>query len=274
MNRVSVPTGRPFASMEKVADLLVELGSERVLPRFRSLRQGDVHEKGPGDLVTVVDHEVEEELTRRLPELVPGSRVVGEEGVSRDASLLAGMGQGWVWVVDPLDGTVNFVEGRPDFALMVGLLKDGEPVAAWIHSPPTASIAAAQSGAGATLNGEQLRLEPGMACEPRGIAMTKYLPPDVRAVWERSSNGTGFGQGTGSAAIDYLALARGQWDFLFYWRTHPWDHVPGSLFVQEAGGHVARPDGTACRVGDGRSGLLVAESAAAWRSARRLLPRP
>jgi fructose-1,6-bisphosphatase/inositol monophosphatase family enzyme len=257
----------------RVADLLVELGSELVMPRFRSLRQGDVHEKAPGDLVTIVDHEVERELSGRLPELVPGSRVVGEEGVAQNPRLLAGIGEGWVWVVDPLDGTVNFVEGRPHFALMVGLLRNGEPVGAWIHSPPTGSMAVAESGAGATLNGARLSLylrTTGLRTtgEPVGIAMTRYLPPDVRATWERGSGGRDFGQGTGSAAIDYLALARGQWDFLFYWRTYPWDHVPGSLLVREAGGHVARPDGTPYRPDDGRFGLLIANSLEVWNGAR------
>jgi fructose-1,6-bisphosphatase/inositol monophosphatase family enzyme len=260
--------------MGAVADLLVDAGTERVLPRFRALREAEIHEKAPGDLVTVVDHEVEEELSRRLPEIVPGSRVVGEEAVSRNPSLLAEVGAGWVWVVDPLDGTINFVEGRPDFALMVGLLRDGECVAAWIYSPPTGSLASAESGSGATLNGERLSLQPRAGHDVSGLAMTKYLPPDVRAEWERSPRGKGLGQGTGSAAIDYLAFVRGQWDFLFYWRTHPWDHVPGSLLVGEAGGHVARPDGSPYRPGDGRSGLLVARSERAWRGARRALPLP
>ena len=74
-----------------------------------------INEKTPGDLVTIADHEAEARLTEALAGLIPGSRVVGEEAVSVDPGLLDGLDQGCVWLVDPLDGTGNFVAGSPHF---------------------------------------------------------------------------------------------------------------------------------------------------------------
>jgi fructose-1,6-bisphosphatase/inositol monophosphatase family enzyme len=101
---------------------------------------------------------------------------------------------------------------------------------------------------------------------------TRYLPPDFLAALEHGEGGlAAFDAGSGSAGIDYPALVAGRWRFLLYWRTLAWDHVPGGLFVTEAGGHVARLDGSPYRAADNRPGLLAAPSHEAWQTAHALL---
>jgi fructose-1,6-bisphosphatase/inositol monophosphatase family enzyme len=253
--------------------LLQRLGTELVLPRFRSLEAGQVSEKGPGDLVTVVDHEVEQALEGELPLLVPGSRVAGEERAATDPSILHGLGSGTVWIVDPIDGTTNFVEGRPTFGIMVGLLREGEVVAGWIHTPVLEEMIVAVAGGGAIRNGEPfVVMETARAEGPRDMASIRYLPPELKELWSDPELRAAFTPGYGASAIDYPRLVAGEWASLFFWRTFPWDHVPGTLIVEEAGGQVARLDGTPYSPVDGNAGLLVAASEADWRRVRDKLP--
>jgi fructose-1,6-bisphosphatase/inositol monophosphatase family enzyme len=262
--------------IERVGRLLAETGSELMLPRFRALQASEISEKSPGEIVTVVDRAVEARLGPALAALEPGSRVVGEEGVADDPSLLQGLELGSVWVVDPLDGTANFVAGRTDFGIMVALLQDGVVVQSWIHYPVTGALACAERGAGAYLDGQRLQLPPRHPEREnalQGVVKTGFLPEPLRgAVEYRAQQLEHRVPGTQSAAGDYAAYATGTPDFGLYWRSLPWDHAPGSLLLTEAGGHVARYDGSPYRPADidGR-GLIVARSRAVWSQARMLL---
>lgn len=260
--------------IEPVGHALRELATTLVLPRFRRLRDDEVMEKSPGEIVTIVDREVEHALTPLLQGLLPGSRVVGEEAVAENPALLEQLDRGWVWLLDPVDGTANFAAGREAFAMMVALLRDGEAVASWIHAPLADTLSVAERGAGAFVDGISLRTSDIRPDATRkGVVKTRYLPLDFAAALEAGEGGVAaFAPGSGSAGIDYPALARGDWRFLLYWRTLVWDHVPGSLFITEAGGHAARLDGSRYLAADPRDGLLVAPSVEAWREARALLP--
>lgn len=262
--------------IDTVSALLAEAAAELVLPRFRSLKAEDVSEKSPGEIVTVVDRAVEAMLIPALSSLRAGSRVVGEEGVSDHPALLDDLDRGEVWVVDPIDGTNNFVHGREDFGIMVALLRDGVTQAAWIQFPLTGSIAVAERGAGAYYDGQRLHLSARAAGREdllRGIVKTGYMPEPMRSTVDARAERHVQQRiaGTQSACGDYLSYALGDPDFALYWRMLPWDHAPGTLLLTEAGGHVARHDGSAYRAGDRGKGLLVARSKEVWDQALRLL---
>ena len=131
---------------------------EEVLPRWRRLAEDEVTTKtGSHDLVTVADQRAERQLADALAALLPGSAVVGEEGVhAHPASYQALAQEAPVWIIDPVDGTRQFVAGEEGFCTMVALAQRGETYGAWIHAPALGRTAVARRGRGALLNGAPL----------------------------------------------------------------------------------------------------------------------
>ena len=256
----------------RVGELLLAAARSIVVPRFQRLQQHHIEEKSPGELVTVVDREVEALLAPALAALAPGSRVVGEEACAADPALLHRLDEGEVWLVDPLDGTGNFIAGRPLVSMMVARLQQGEPVAAWMLDPLTGTLHSAERGAGAWIDGRRARVADMGAAALRGIVKTRFLPEPLKSeIAGRSGRLRETQAGSNCAGVDYPAIVKGESDFALYWRTLPWDHAPGTLFLAEAGGHTARLDGSPYRPADDRRGLLAAASRAAWDSARAAL---
>lgn len=110
--------------VDEVATLIHEVAVSAVLPRWRALADGDVEEKSPGEVVTSVDRAAEALLTERLLAILPDALVIGEEATAADPSLLDAVEEApLLWLVDPLDGTQNFVNGSADFAVMVALVQ-------------------------------------------------------------------------------------------------------------------------------------------------------
>lgn len=160
-----------------VSALVRQVAASVVRPRFRDLHTGDVSEKGPGDLVTVVDLEAEAALTAGLRLLTPDVPVVGEEAVAADPALVRTVATAErVWVVDPIDGTQAFVDGAPDYAVMVALAERGEAVAAWICLPELDRLYVAVRGGGAWLDDAPLVRAPADLSALRGGAATRFLP--------------------------------------------------------------------------------------------------
>lgn len=261
--------------VERVAALLREVSASIIMPRFRALKSGEVEEKSPDDFVTIADREAEAALVSGLQAILPSSTVIGEEMCHARPELLQDLHEvdEPLWFVDPLDGTRNFVDGDPRFAIMVALRQRRETVGAWILRPVTGSLAMAERGAGAFIDGGRLRvpLSAKEAKALRGAVLIKFLPPDRRERVER--NGSKLGAvlpGSMCAGDDYPALVRGTLDFVCYWRGLPWDHAPGALLLAEAGGTVTRYDGSAYQP-DGRLGLIAAGSAATAEMVRRTL---
>ncbi|MGI5211878.1 inositol monophosphatase family protein [Plantactinospora sp. CA-290183] len=239
-----------------------------ILPVFRKLGESDVLEKAPGEVVTVADREAEKILESELRRLLPGSQVVGEEGVAADPGVLDRLADSRpVWIVDPLDGTANFAAGREPFAVMVALRRAGVTEASWILDPVADSLAVARAGAGARIGGEAVRATPeAVPLEAlRGVLGTRFLPPELR---ERMRHGVArIGEvlsGQHCAGREYPDIVLGRQQFALFWRTLPWDHVPGALLVQEAGGVARRLDGGPYDPCDGRKGLLVAANERIW----------
>jgi fructose-1,6-bisphosphatase/inositol monophosphatase family enzyme len=260
--------------LDEVEDVMRAVASQVIVPRFGTLAAGDIEDKGEGDLVTVADREAEQLLSEALLDLLPGARVVGEEQTAREPALLERLDQGDVWLIDPLDGTGNFVEGTPCFAVMAALLSRGETIAAWVLDPLREVMARAERGAGAWLGDQRVRTDghASSAEQLRGSVLVKYMPQALRQHVEgrlpRISEAL---PGTRCAGAEYPAIVTGQQDFAVFWRTLPWDHAPGALFVTEAGGVAARFDGAPYRVAEERTGLLVARNPAVWHEAQRAL---
>lgn len=261
--------------IDAVAALLREVADAAILPRYRTLAEGDVEEKAPGELVTIADREAEAMLTPRLAALRRGSRVIGEEACAADPALIATIGDGLVWIVDPIDGTANFCAGTPPFGTMVALLRDGETIAGWIYDPLTGRLAAAEVGAGAWLGGVRVSTDqasPGVA-GLRGAIGKLFAPEEHDRLTRRGVAFGAFVPSSRCAADDYPAIVEGRNDFALFKRSLAWDHAPGALFLTEAGGRAARPDGTDYRPAVAGEGLLIARNATVWEEARSTLFR-
>lgn len=251
--------------IDRVSAVLRDAAARAVMPRFCRLDDGDVAEKTPGELVTIADREAEAIIGAGLAALRPGTRVIGEEACSLDPSLLDGLGHGEAWIVDPIDGTGNFAAGRPPFSIMAALLREGEPVAAWLLDPLTDTLIAAEQGAGAWRDG--VRVSPAApaaaAGDWRGIASRLFLPERGHAIVDAVAAAVAeVSPSRRCAGAEYPLVATGAVDFAIYWRTLAWDHAPGTLIVREAGGAVTRLDGTPYRPAAPGTGLIVARTPA------------
>jgi fructose-1,6-bisphosphatase/inositol monophosphatase family enzyme len=257
--------------IDAVTRILQEAAQEAIVPRFRALTDAQVFEKSPGELVTVADREAEELITSRLRALVDAP-VVGEEAAAANPRLVGILRDApAAWLVDPLDGTANFVAGRPQWAVMATLVRDGTTVAGWIVRPADDLAYVTELGSGAWRNGVRVRRAPASArlAELRGAAYTRFMNPATRArIRAAAPRFAAFGRGASCAGVDYPRLVDGELDFVLFWRTLPWDHAAGTLLVAEAGGTARRLDGAAYRCCDVEPGLLIAAGDACWQAVR------
>lgn len=249
----------------RVDALIREVAASEILPRFGRLATGDMSEKQPGQLVTIADTEAERKLIPLLEGVLPGSVVVGEEGVAARPGLLGAVsGEGPVWLVDPVDGTQNFAEAKPVFATMVALLVNRRAVASWIYDPIADRMASAETGSGAFLEGERLGVAPAVV-----LAEMKGRLTGRTAKKLKGKIGSSFYQRC--AGHEYLALARGEAHFALFRRLYPWDHAPGELLVREAGGYARRLDRTAYEPSEVDATLLLAPDGRSWDALRALI---
>jgi len=257
---------------DDVEQAVREVAAAEVVSRFGRLRADQIHEKSPGDLVTDADRASEAALTSRL-RAIADLPVVGEEATAADPSLLSLVAEApAVWVVDPVDGTSNFVAGSPDHAVIVVLVEAGVTTRCWLYQPAHDTMLRAELGYGARRDGATVRADdPGGGPPAPGVLKTGYLPSEVRdrlvGLTEGGSGSvdllTGAGSGRGCCPFDYEDAVNGAVGFLIYWRTLPWDHAGPALYASEAGLRVGRPGGSAYEPGDHGSGLIVSH-AAVW----------
>lgn len=252
---------------EAILGLIRETAAEVITPRFRQLADGDIEQKNPGDYVTVADREAEEHLTAALKKVYPGAIVIGEESVFLDPTLLKGVANAdHAFIIDPIDGTRNFVDGNERFGAMLAEVRGGVTTRGWIFQPMTDRAYVAERGGGVRLNGEPIvrkvtdRPPLGASSKKKllGYTANGRLSPVVQSKF--------------ACAFDYPDVLHGEIDFMFYNRLHPWDHLPGSLMVTESGGISRTLDGLAYTMLSRSRGLLVAGDTLSWMAAQQHWP--
>ncbi|MBW8797158.1 MAG: inositol monophosphatase [Streptomyces sp.] len=223
-----------------VEDAIRKAARTEILPRWRRLADHEVDQKsGPHDLVTDADRLAERYLTGELAALLPGSLVVGEEAVHADPETYEALqGDKPVWIVDPVDGTRQFVRGEDGFCTMVALAHRGVLLASWIFAPAREQLATAARGKGAFLDGERLFAgapEPGRDLRIATSHPDYTTDAQKRALFAVWTDGVA-PRACGSAGLEYLAVARGELDATAFSWEAAWDHAAGLLLVEEAGG--------------------------------------
>ena len=193
-----------------------------------------VVEKARQDYASEVDTLAETEIIRELRRAFPDYAILAEES--------GAMGKGrFTFVIDPLDGTSNFLRGFPHWCVSIGLLENGEPVHGVIYDPLRNEIFTASRGAGAFLNDRRLRV--GTRTDLKGAMLITGFPPRERSrlLPQLETIGKLLGDAedirrTGSAALDLAYVACGRADAYFEAGVKPWDIAAGVLLVREAGG--------------------------------------
>lgn len=253
-----------------VEQAMREAAATAVMPRFRTAEARILADKGQDDgngeePVTAADRESEEILADRLAKLIPDAGVVGEEAAYGHPELLDRLGTGTCWLIDPLDGTSNFAGGRGPFGMLVALVEDAEPVGGWIFDPLSGRFCAARLGQGAHIDGTPFRTTPAMRDRPIVAVTRLFTDPTMRSgLMDALAVDHDLVDSPRCAADQYPRIATGGNDITLFTRTLPWDHAAGIVFLNEAGGKAARPDGRAFRCDDSSEGLIAANCPADW----------
>ena len=256
----------------RVATLIEKVGTDVILPRFGRLASEHIRLKAADEIVTVVDHESEDRLAEGLARILPEAGIVGEEGAAANPALLEQAGEGLRWIIDPIDGTANFVAGKPPFGVLVALVDNGVTEAGWLFDPIDGRMCHAQRGRGAWIDAERVKAEESGAPLPIAAISTMFMEAGRKADFKARAKGKmRLVDIPRCAAEQYPRLVLGQNDLALFERALPWDHAAGVLFVNEAGGRVARADGSPYLVGDLRPGLLGAASPRLWDEAAQIL---
>lgn len=228
-------------------NIMVQAASKagRALARdFGEVEKLQVSIKGPADFVSSADHRAEKILFEELSKARPGYGFLMEE-----SGVVEGKDTSHRWVIDPLDGTTNFLHGNPNFCVSLGLERDGNFAAAVIYVPATGDIYTAERGAGAFLNDQRIRVagrrslsESLITIRMPNLARVKTAADSFRELGSLVPKVQGFRQ-TGSSALDLAYIAAGRFDGVFLWDISAWDMAAGIHLIREAGGIVTDRDG-------------------------------
>jgi myo-inositol-1(or 4)-monophosphatase len=215
------------------------------------------HKKNLFDLVTEADVAAQKVIEQTLFDHFPQHRFLGEETTAgpftfNDAKILDKTDKSgdsrYCWIVDPLDGTTNYVHGLPLFCTSIALLYDDEVICAVIYNPMSDEFYSSEKGLGTFLNGKPVHVS---SWETLGEALvsvsfptiTKENDPDLRTFLKSVSVCQAIRR-TGSTALNLAFVAAGRLDASWSFQCHPWDMAAGTLLVREAGGIVTQPDGS------------------------------
>jgi myo-inositol-1(or 4)-monophosphatase len=237
-------SGRPLVDVARQA---AQVASEITLPPFRALSKGDPVEKtakGRGNWVTQTDLACEGAVIALLRAEFPDIRVLSEE----TSAAVDDWDRGWLWVIDPIDGTGNFARAIPSFAFNLALCLDGEPVLGLTHQPVTGDEFLAVNGEGLRVNGEPTRVSPAehMSDALTGFGLgyeyerAKLMLGLLADVWP----GIQMAQNIGTAALGLAYASCGRFDLYVHSYLFPWDMAAGIIQVREAGGLALARDGS------------------------------
>jgi myo-inositol-1(or 4)-monophosphatase len=226
-----------FDRIEQVASSAIQEAGKLIRDRLGSVPFAEVQTKAPFDYVTEVDHASEALITGAIRRVFPDHHIMSEESDND------GLQNGITWVIDPLDGTVNFIHTFPFVAISIAVCLDREPLLGWVLDPLHGELFTAKRGGGAYLNGRRLQVSNVKHWRDALVGtgfphrMGKIIDPYLncfRAIFQEVSGI----RRAGSAALDLAYLAAGRMDAFWEVGLKAWDIAAGALLVREAGGYV------------------------------------
>ena len=256
---------------EALIALVRRVAKSEILPRFRRLPESDIRSKSaPDDLVTEADERAEAAMSAAVAQMMPEALVIGEEAVSADPTILAGLAEAErAVIIDPVDGTWNFAKGLATFGVILAVAEQGETVFGLLYDPVMDDWVMARRGGGTwycrpdaaprrlTITGDA-PLEQAVGFVP--LFLFPYETrmrlagaiPGFRRIWS-----------VRCSCHEYRLMAQGHADFCLSGTLNPWDHAAGALAVKEAGGAVGLLDGREYSAGLTEGGHLVTARSAA-----------
>lgn len=222
-----------------VAVRAAEAGAAVIRDAAPEVRSLNWRSKGPADFVSEVDLAAEAAILAVMGQAIPNATVLAEEGSAVVAREL--VAKGVAIVVDPLDGTTNFLHGYPEYAVSIAVLFDGEPVVGVVHDVPGSEVFTATAGGGAWLNGSPVTVstitEPSRALIGTGFPFKDVndITPYHRQMAAVMAHVSGVRR-PGAASIDLASVASGRFEGFWEMQLAPWDFAAGMLLVREAGG--------------------------------------
>jgi myo-inositol-1(or 4)-monophosphatase len=230
--------------MLEFAVRLAREAGEMLLRSYGHVERGEVGYKGWRNLVTETDVAVEERLARAIAERFPGHGIVGEERVKKPPA----PGESHRWVIDPLDGTTNFVHAHPFFCVSIGLWRGDQGVLGVVNAPYLDELFTAEVGGGAYLNGvrssvsEERDLRHALLASGFAYSQDHDVNTNLEN-WSRLSLVCRGLRRCGAAALDLAYVACGRYEGFWELNLSPWDVAAGAVLVLEAGGRVTDVSG-------------------------------
>ncbi|HRD32670.1 MAG TPA: inositol monophosphatase [Rhodocyclaceae bacterium] len=247
-----------LADARALESLVREIAREVILPRYLKTARS---QKADGSLFTEADMESQRRFTDALPGLMPGP-VLGEEMSDEEQAHCWAAGRKGMWCIDPIDGTTNFANGIPFFAVSIAYLVDHEPQFGVVYNPVTDESFFAAKGAGAFLNGAELPLRNAALQLRDAVAgidfkrISNHLGDElaVRPPYYSQRN-------FGSSALEWCFVAAGRLDVYLHGGQKLWDYAAGQLILDEAGGKAVSLDGGSLMAGPSvKRGVIAAAS--------------
>ncbi len=228
--------------MLKTAQKAARIGGEILKKEFRKLKDNQIDVKGKGDYVTDLDYKSEREIISYIKNKYPDHAIMAEETANKKIKAE------YQWIIDPLDGTTNYIQGIPVYAVSIGMAVKGKITVGVVYSPETEEMFWAEKGKGAYLNNHPIQVSKKNIMEDVIIAtgfpfkikenLDLYLNQFKKLFLQSSGI-----RRMGSAAVDLAYTACGIIDGFWEMKLNPWDVAAGSLLIQEAGGKVTDFEG-------------------------------
>ncbi|MBC1336974.1 inositol monophosphatase family protein [Listeria innocua] len=239
--------------IDYLARLWIMEAAAKIKQSFKETLDIDI-KSGRNDLVTNMDKETEAFFVKQIKEHFPNHRLFGEEGMSDDVTDLNGI----VWILDPIDGTLNFVEQQRDFAISLAIYQDGVGHLAYIYDVARDELYFAEKGKGATVNGKQIpKIDKDMDLQDALLIANLSVTRKFPTMWEAVKASRGL-RLHGAASLEYMDIATGRAGAYLSANLAPWDIAAGKIIVEELGGIVTRIDGSKINMLEKGSSIVAA----------------
>ncbi|MBB43209.1 MAG: hypothetical protein CMM44_05540 [Rhodospirillaceae bacterium] len=226
-----------FLDPHRIVDVMRNCANDIVMPYFRNLSDTQIWRKKNNSIVTIADIKSEEFLQRNLLNLLPGSTTIGEEETENDPRIVNRLrGDKPVWVIDPVDGTSNYAQGKKRFSMIIALCINGEAIGGWLATPATDRYFWSMKDEGSWSGEKRIFITGNKIYRSQklsgslGAKITKLegIRNNFKNLYRQACCGA-----------DYMDIAEEKLDFAFYrGGMKVWDHCAGDLLVREAGGHT------------------------------------